>query len=107
MVSALPDGYQGKFVLVVVATAAEGKADELQRLITAVSRSSNDPDKEPDTLTFRATRGLGVDSNKFTIIEEYRNMKAWEFHQSTEAYKTMKESRTIADVTLSFTQEFS
>ncbi|KAK7037258.1 hypothetical protein VNI00_011249 [Paramarasmius palmivorus] len=107
MVSVLPENFQGKFFLIVLATAVEGKADELERLIAAVSRSSNDPSKEPDTLTFRATRGLGPDNEKFTIIEEYPSLKAWEYHQGTEAYEALKESGLLADVSLSFTKEIS
>ncbi|KAK1229961.1 hypothetical protein PQX77_006955 [Marasmius sp. AFHP31] len=102
----LPDNYNGKFIITVEAVAKDGKADELQKFVSPLRAHSTNSQLEPETLTYRVARGFGDESNKFTIIEEYTNKKAWEFHMATQEYQNMINSGTIESVTQSFSKEF-
>ncbi|KAJ8087666.1 hypothetical protein PM082_006501 [Marasmius tenuissimus] len=102
----LPADHKGKFILVVDVTPVEGKEDELQKVISDLRESSNDPKREPRTLTFRVAKGLGKEKGKFKVIEEFPDLEAWQFHQATEIYQRMKDCGFIAGVSLSFYEEF-
>ncbi|KAJ8087686.1 hypothetical protein PM082_006521 [Marasmius tenuissimus] len=102
----LPDDYDGKFIITVEAIAKDGKADELQKLVSTVRAHSTNPQLEPETLTYRVARGFGDESNKFTLIEEYANKKAWEYHMTTQEYQNLINSGTFESVTQSFSKEF-
>ena len=56
----------GKTTVFAFATAKEGKADELEKLL-AVARKNAESDKEPYTLTYRTNRN----GNEFAMFEEY------------------------------------
>ncbi|EEB93391.1 hypothetical protein MPER_07957, partial [Moniliophthora perniciosa FA553] len=65
--AALPEQIKGNFILTAPVTAADGQADELRKLLAAVRETSL---QKPGTLTYRTSRGVGADSNKFVLFEE-------------------------------------
>ena len=87
----LPANYNGKFIITVQAVAIDGKADQLQQLVSTLRAHSTNPQLEPETLTwvsrfgleflplphaemlfssYRVARGFDDERNTFTIIEE-------------------------------------
>ncbi|KAK7037260.1 hypothetical protein VNI00_011251 [Paramarasmius palmivorus] len=102
----LPESLKNKkFIFIAYLTAADGKADEMQTLLADIRKFSNSND-EPGCLTYRTTRGVGEESNKFIVIEEYADEKAFNFHMSCEKFLALTKSGTIGDIKFSFSEEF-
>ncbi|KAF9262979.1 hypothetical protein L218DRAFT_959808 [Marasmius fiardii PR-910] len=100
-----PPELKSKIIVIAFLTAAEGKADEMQKLLSTLRQHSNS-DKEPNALTYRTTRGVGAESNKFTVFEEYADKKAIEDHVITDVFKALQASGTVASLTAEFREEF-
>ncbi|ESK89872.1 antibiotic biosynthesis monooxygenase domain protein [Moniliophthora roreri MCA 2997] len=103
--AAIPEQIKGKFTLTATVTAVDGKADELQKLLAAARESANSS-KEPGTLTYRTSRGVGADSNKFTLFEEYADKEANSVHVQTEACQALAKSGVIASAIITYAEEF-
>ncbi|GAA5904748.1 putative quinol monooxygenase [Sporobolomyces salmoneus] len=105
MSSTPPDS--GKTIVFAYATAKEGKADELQKLI-AEARASAESDKEPYTLTYRTSRH----GDTFAIFEEYDQdvgadgLKGIEAHKAQPPFQNLVKSGLVADIDIKFYQEF-
>ncbi|KAJ8088673.1 hypothetical protein PM082_013916 [Marasmius tenuissimus] len=93
-----------KFFAIAELKAAEGKADEVQKYLSKILQEANS--KEPGTLMYRTTRGVGSDSDKFTVIEEYLDKGALDQHLQSQAFKDFFASGTVADVSCVFREEF-
>ncbi|KAI3606133.1 antibiotic biosynthesis monooxygenase [Moniliophthora roreri] len=124
MADSLPANFNGIFNLLVQITAASGKEEELARHLAAVAKSS-DSSKEPGTLlyvfvllvprllaepgpvftSYHTARGFGADHNKFTIFERYADLKAFEQHRETEAFKALQGSSAMGELNLTFYED--
>ncbi|GAA5852109.1 hypothetical protein JCM5353_007478 [Sporobolomyces roseus] len=98
----------GKTIVFAYATAKEGKADELQKLLS-VARKSGESDKEPYTLTYRTSRH----ENTFAIFEEYdqdvgddSGAKGIEAHKAQPPFQDLLKSGLVAAIDIKFYQEF-
>ncbi|GAA6018447.1 hypothetical protein JCM11491_007001 [Sporobolomyces phaffii] len=98
----------GRTIVFAYATAKEGKADELQKLL-AVARKSAESDKEPYTLTYRTSRH----NNTFAIFEEYdqdvkgEDGKAGiEAHKAQPPFQDLLKSGLVAEIDIKFYNEF-
>ncbi|KAK1230811.1 hypothetical protein PQX77_006083 [Marasmius sp. AFHP31] len=100
-----PAEIKGKFFMLAEITAVEGKGDDIQKYLSAISKIAHSSD-EPGTLLYRTTRGVGSDSNKFTVIEEYADKAALDHHLSSDAFKSLVGSGAIANVQATFREEF-
>ncbi|KAJ8080089.1 hypothetical protein PM082_016917 [Marasmius tenuissimus] len=100
-----PAEIKGKFLMLAEVTAVEGKGDDIQKYLSAISKVANSSE-EPNTLSYRTTRGVGSDSNKFTVIEEYADKAAMDHHLSSDAFKSFFGSGAIANVQATFREEF-
>ncbi|EEB90626.1 hypothetical protein MPER_11141 [Moniliophthora perniciosa FA553] len=104
--SAVPESLKNKkFIFIAIVIAADGKADELQASLVDLRKFSNS-DQEPGCLTYRTTRGVGEESNKFTVIEEYADEKAYNFHMASEKFVALTKSGQVASMSFSFAEEF-
>ncbi|ESK91465.1 antibiotic biosynthesis monooxygenase [Moniliophthora roreri MCA 2997] len=107
MADSLPANFNGIFNLLVQITAASGKEEELAKHLAAVAKSS-DSSKEPGTLLYvflHTARGFGADNNKFTIFERYADLKAFEQHRETEAFKALQGSSAMGELNLTFYED--
>ncbi|GAA5882717.1 hypothetical protein JCM16303_006559 [Sporobolomyces ruberrimus] len=97
----------GRTIVFAYATAKEGKADELQKLIAA-ARKSAESDKEPYTLTYRTSRH----ENTFAIFEEYDQdieadgKKGIEAHKAQPPFQDLLKSGLVANIDIKFYNEF-
>ncbi|KAJ8085672.1 hypothetical protein PM082_004490 [Marasmius tenuissimus] len=101
----LPASHEGKFTMFVEVIAQPGREDELENILHAIQVQANDPELEPETLTYRLARGYGAESNKFWILEEYLEPSSLAYHQSTDVFKAMVDSGAILQATENFAGE--
>ncbi|KAL0568174.1 hypothetical protein V5O48_013811 [Marasmius crinis-equi] len=101
----LPADHQGKFVMFVEVIATPGREDELGELPHDIQVQANDPELEPETLTYRLARGFGEESNKYWILEEYLEPSSLAYHQSTPVFLAMKNSGAIDVATENYAGE--
>ncbi|KAF9262978.1 hypothetical protein L218DRAFT_1000217 [Marasmius fiardii PR-910] len=100
----IPPEIQSKFIVVTTGTAVESRAEELQSLLSTLRQYVHS--EEPNTSTYRTARGVGTESNVFTIIEEYTDRYAFEVHINSEPFKVLLASGTIATMSIAFSEEF-
>jgi len=79
--SATPDPIKGHIILVAHITAAPGKGDEVQALVSKL-RDSAVSDAEPGVLVYRVSRY----NDEFVHFEEYESAKALETHQTLQPF---------------------
>ncbi|GAA5908937.1 hypothetical protein JCM6882_004949 [Rhodosporidiobolus microsporus] len=93
---------QGKTLVFAYVKAKEGKADELQALLSAAIKNANS-DNEPYTLTYRAGRFGDV----FRLVEEYdESIGGIEEHKKQEPFQNLLKSGIVADVAIEHFTEF-
>ncbi|KAJ8088672.1 hypothetical protein PM082_013915 [Marasmius tenuissimus] len=100
-----PPELKSKFIVIAHVIAVEGKADEVQKHLS-VLRQDAESSKEPGTLTYRTTRGVGNESNKFTVIEEYADKEAMGQHAKSETFKAFVAAGIVVDLSVTFREEF-
>ncbi|KAL0065678.1 hypothetical protein AAF712_007319 [Marasmius tenuissimus] len=119
-----PPELKSKFIVIAHVIAVEGKADEVQKHLS-VLRQDAESSKEPGTLTYRTTRGVGNESNKFTVIEEYADKEAMGQHAKSEVstccislvsgteesyprrtFKAFVAAGIVVDLSVTFREEF-
>ncbi|ORY88671.1 hypothetical protein BCR35DRAFT_301466 [Leucosporidium creatinivorum] len=93
---------KGKFMIVAKVTAVAGREEELETLLKAVVKESND---ELSCLTYRAARGPGDQSKIFTVIEEYVSRDALTLHRAGKAYLALRNSGTVEKTDVNFFEE--
>ncbi|KAH8824302.1 hypothetical protein DL96DRAFT_1712587 [Flagelloscypha sp. PMI_526] len=103
----VPPEITGAFWLITSIAAKPGKEDQVQAALTNVAKSAHSP-AEPGTLHYFTTRGVGEESNQFSVLENYASPEALEVHNSTEAYKALVAGAPDQAESLSFEfrQEF-
>ncbi|KAL0574181.1 hypothetical protein V5O48_007772 [Marasmius crinis-equi] len=121
---AVPTQLQNKkFLLIANLKAAPGRAGEMKVHLFAIKAFA--ASSEPGTSLYRVTRGVGSDSDTFTVLEEYvplflddfrlREMTsnkrryadktAFDLHGSSEVFKAFISSGIIAEITVNFREE--
>ncbi|KAH8824303.1 hypothetical protein DL96DRAFT_204274 [Flagelloscypha sp. PMI_526] len=103
----IPPEIKGTFWLVASITAKPGKEELVQAALTNVAKSARS-DAEPGTLEYFTTRGVGEQSNQFSVIEKYAAPEAFGAHAATEACKALFAgfSEQVESVNLEFREEF-
>ncbi|KZV96947.1 hypothetical protein EXIGLDRAFT_732020 [Exidia glandulosa HHB12029] len=80
--SATPEGFSGRIILVAELEAKPDKVAEVEDALSKI-KASADSDAEPGCYTFRASK-FGT---KFVVYEEYENAAAIQAHSNTDAFK--------------------
>ncbi|KAL7004230.1 hypothetical protein EMMF5_006236 [Cystobasidiomycetes sp. EMM_F5] len=98
---------KGRFYTIAHVTAKPDKADEFARLMKDVEAYCNDKSNEPGTISYRALRGAGPESNKFVVVEHYENRDALTHHRTGGPYLALRSSGTVEGMQLHFLQDLA
>ncbi|ORY87387.1 hypothetical protein BCR35DRAFT_37387 [Leucosporidium creatinivorum] len=99
-----PKQTSGKIILLAQATAKPGKADEVETLLKACRAAAENDEK--DTLTYRTTRGVEGDSDKFAVWEEYVLPNGLTDHVANKPFQALAAADLLTSLDIQYFNEF-
>lgn len=78
----------GSFNVLAKVVVEQGHADEVEAILKEVAELARS-DKEPETLTYRISRGIKGDDHTFIVYEEYASPTALGVHTSSPLFQKL------------------
>ncbi|TIA92142.1 hypothetical protein E3P99_00748 [Wallemia hederae] len=95
----------GPINVVAKITAEPAHADTVADLLKQVALVANS-DKEPQTLTYRISRGISEQNNRFVVYEEYAAPEALSAHLASPQFQALSAFPNVENAELDIYKEY-